>query len=515
MILSVAIITQQGKPLVARQFANISKAQITNHLTVFPKLLTKSSQSYVESATIRYVYQEIDKLYFVLITSKDSNILEDLDLLSLLIDLTRELIHNIDEKSVTDNALQLILAYDECVFDGYRQNVSINDVVTFLQMESKEEDEYNAELARKIMNAQATLDTKRKEMDKKKKEQKKSGFSSGTSVGFTPNSPPTAPGSYTFTNEDFETFDEPKKEAEPEKPKRQLRPTPKGMVLGKKSATRAKAQQMIMEEGLTPAQKATHDEAPVEEAPKPIITKGLLIQLNETISGTFTRNGGINDFSIKGTLLAVGPQKGLFNIKIAQKNEKVKYRPSGGNKAPDFKRSKVLKFDNKEPKSDPTQLLQWMYNSKDSDEMPLIVSCWGVDSGSGKGTVFSLSVELKDLKLALEQVVISIPCKRPRDAVASEITGELEPSEREEVLRWVIPELNADNSNVDLELTLPTNVDENDFYPIEVSFTSNDILGYMNVDAVALCDDLEHPNWDNPPQCEFAKTLGTEKLLIP
>jgi FtsZ-binding cell division protein ZapB len=511
--LSVAIITQQGKPLVARQFSNVSKAQITNHLAVFPKLLTKSSQSYVESSTSRYVYQEIDQLYFVLITTKDSNILEDLELLAMLVDLTREIIQNIEEKNVVRNALQLILAYDECVFDGYRQNVSINDVITFLQMESKEEDEYNAEMARKIMNAQSLIDAKSKELDKKKKELKKSGFVSGTSVGFTPSATTTtSTGSYTFSQEELNALPETEK-TETVKPKRVLRPTPKGMVLGKKSTTRVKAQQMIMEEGLTPAQKTIREEKEEEAPAAPIITKGLLISLKETITVSITRTGGVEEFAIKGSLIAMGPQKGVFNIKMKQKNDKVKYRPSGGNRASEFKKTKTLRFDNSTPASEPTSLLQWMYNSKESNDLPIIINCWG-DPGSGKGTIFSLTVELKDTSLTFEQVVLSIPCKKPREAEISDVSGEIEPSEREEIIRWIIPELSAKESSVDLEFALPTKVDESEFYPIDVTFTSDDILGFMDVEAVALCDEDEQPNWDEPAQCQFERTLVTDKFLV-
>ena len=147
MILSVSIITQSGNPLVARQFNHFSRSQLEGHLGAFPKLISNSSQSYIETESIRYVFQAIGKLYFVLITSKNSNIIEDLDLLSLLIDLTCTTL-NVSDSEITEDLVyksqfELIFAYDECIFDGYYQDVSVSDVTTFLAMESQEEDEFN------------------------------------------------------------------------------------------------------------------------------------------------------------------------------------------------------------------------------------------------------------------------------------------------------------------------------------------------------------------------------------
>ena len=167
MILSVAIVTKDGTPLVARQFNRLTRTQVEGHLGAFPKLLYKSNQSYIETENIRYVYQELGEIYFILITSKDSNILEDLDLLALLVDLTRETLDaseaTITAESVLRGSLELVFAYDECIFDGYRQNVTINDVETFLKMESKDELEYLREKKAKEDKAKTEMNEKMQE----------------------------------------------------------------------------------------------------------------------------------------------------------------------------------------------------------------------------------------------------------------------------------------------------------------------------------------------------------------
>ena len=518
MILSVAIITEQGTPLVSRQFTNISKTQITNHLSVFPKLLTENSQSYVESSTIRFVYQKIEQLYFILITTKDSNILEDLSLLNLLIELTREIISQITEQNVLEHALNLILAYDECVFDGYRQSVSVNDVINFLLMESKEEDEYNADLNRKMDRAKDDLDKKVKEIEKQKKEAKKYGGYSSSSVGFTPSVSSkssygsTASGSYTISEEELNAM---AGESYYEKPKERVpRPPPaKGLTLGKKSKARDKAQQMILEEGLSPSDRirknTTQDEPVVEE---PIITKGLLLQFNEIVNIKMSRNGGVDEFSVKGNLTVQGPQGGKFALRVNQRQEKLKLRVAGGVSQNTFDGDKYLVFENRKQK-DPSYLLQWMLSSKNDRDVPININCWGV-TDTGKGSTFSLEVELKNENMNLGEIDIMIPVINPREVQVSDISGTIEAHERDNILKWTTSPISKDNPSASLEFSVPVRTPEDNFYPINVSFTSESNLGFVEIDNLVPVDENDEPLFDEQVEHEIRSRLNTKSFVV-
>jgi hypothetical protein len=65
----------------------MTRIRIEGLLAAFPKLVgTGKQHTYVETENVRYVYQPLDQgaMYLLLVTNKQSNILEDLDTLRLL-----------------------------------------------------------------------------------------------------------------------------------------------------------------------------------------------------------------------------------------------------------------------------------------------------------------------------------------------------------------------------------------------------------------------------------------------
>ena len=63
--------------LISRQFREMTRARIEGLIASFPKLTSSGQQhTTIETDHVRYVYQPLEELFIVLITNKQSNILQ-------------------------------------------------------------------------------------------------------------------------------------------------------------------------------------------------------------------------------------------------------------------------------------------------------------------------------------------------------------------------------------------------------------------------------------------------------
>jgi len=118
----------------------MQRSRIEALLAGFPKLADSGTQhTTVEQDNVRFVYQPLDELYMVLITNRQSNILQDIDSLHLFAQVVTSICKSLDEREILRNAFELLSAFDELVTLGYRENLTISQIKTFLEMESSEE----------------------------------------------------------------------------------------------------------------------------------------------------------------------------------------------------------------------------------------------------------------------------------------------------------------------------------------------------------------------------------------
>ena len=141
VVISASICSKSGKILIARQFVAISRIKMEEYIANFPKLIESGRQTtHIETDVIRYVFVPIDKLFLVLITNKNSNIIEDLEVLRQL---NQVVVHhsnqNIDEKLVLKKAFDLILSFDDVITLGYRESVQMSQLEAYLEMDSTDE----------------------------------------------------------------------------------------------------------------------------------------------------------------------------------------------------------------------------------------------------------------------------------------------------------------------------------------------------------------------------------------
>jgi hypothetical protein len=144
VVLSASILSNRGsKPLVSRQFVEMNRLRVEGLLAAFPKLMGHSKQhTFVETDAVRYVYQPLENnMFLLLITTKASNIVEDLGTLRLLAKVVPDVTGSVSEHAVNEHAFEIIFAFDEVLTTGgYKEDISPTTIRTNLEMHSHEEE---------------------------------------------------------------------------------------------------------------------------------------------------------------------------------------------------------------------------------------------------------------------------------------------------------------------------------------------------------------------------------------
>ena len=154
----------------------MTRIRIEGLLAAFPKLVgTGKQHTYVETDNVRYVYQPLEGVYLVLITNKNSNILEDLETLRTLSKLVPEYCGVGDEESITLGAFDLLFAFDEAISMGLKENVTVPQVRQYTEMDSHEEKLHKMILESKVNETKQQMKAKALQIDKSKVEAKLGG----------------------------------------------------------------------------------------------------------------------------------------------------------------------------------------------------------------------------------------------------------------------------------------------------------------------------------------------------
>ncbi|KAK0543052.1 coatomer subunit delta [Tilletia horrida] len=180
-----------GITVISRQFRDMPRSRVEGLLSSFPKLLPANSQhTTIETESVRYVYQPLEDLYMILITNRSSNILQDIDTLHLFARTVSDLCRSLDERDIVRNSFELLEAFDEIVSLGYRENVSLIQIRSILEMDSHEEKIQEIIERNKELEAKEELKRRAKQLELQRREAARrgmgppgGGFGSGMGMG--------------------------------------------------------------------------------------------------------------------------------------------------------------------------------------------------------------------------------------------------------------------------------------------------------------------------------------------
>jgi len=484
VLIAAAVVTKGGKCLLARQFVTeMTKSRLEGLLEAFPKLIgTNSSQrqhTFVETDSVRYVYQPIDDIYVVLITTKKSNILEDLEALRLFSRVIPEYCRSNDETEILNKAFDLIFAFDEIVALGYRENVNLAMIRTYTEMDSHEERVHKQILNAQMREAISKGQQRAKELKLKKHDYDKRGnISSATAIS-------SSNASFVAAERSLSSMMEPA-------PSRAAPPPvggrSKALKLGSKNVSDEAFVEKLRNEGqIVSDLKKVHITSKV--APEESLNReAVLVKLTEKLVATVSRNGGVESAEVLGSL-SVNINEDKFNtsaLRIGSNPDKEKgcqmqVHPNM-DKNP-WKSNHVLKLksaDKTYPLNTDVGLLKWRMTIDDEEDLPLTLNVFPNENADG--CVVNIEYNLKDADLSLKEVVVTIPLPPATQPTVTDVVGNYEYIRSKSLLKWTIPLIDEKSDVGTLEFSVP-NGHSDHFFPVHVDFWSDKLLSGLFVSS--------------------------------
>ncbi|KIS69964.1 coatomer subunit delta [Mycosarcoma maydis] len=532
VILAASVSTRGGKPVISRQFRDMPRSRIEGLLASFPKLISAGSQhTSVETDAVRFVYQPLEDLYMILITNKNSNILQDIDTLHLFARVTSDICRSLDESSVLRYSFELLGAFDEIVSLGYRENVNLTQVRSILEMESHEEKIQEIIERNKEMEAKEELKRRAKQLEMQRRDAARRGQMGGNSGGF------GSSGGYSSVQQRFEPppTQAPVQTGFSSSSTSAAKPFKgKGMQLGKKSKGAEllgamggdlAAAAAAADEELTAAANAASaslaaaaNAAPssaVRAAPaasvaaidpldllEPVQQEPVHVVVKERISITGNRDGGLESLEIKGDLLLKITDPSLAkvrlqlappeanNLVLAAGDLQFKTNPQIDKAAWSSDRIVAPRDARKPfPVNQSLGVLRWRMVTKDETALPLSINCWPSPNGEG-GCDVNIEYELENEELGeLRSVIIAIPL--PAGSVPSVECpdGSWTVNDETNNLEWSLDSISSSNKSGSLEFSVTEGADNVDvFFPVVVDFVCEKTLCDVTVTNVVLAD---------------------------
>ncbi|KAF7721910.1 hypothetical protein EC973_003949 [Apophysomyces ossiformis] len=483
VVLAAAIVTKSGKAVLSRQFREMQRSRIEGLLASFPKLTSTGQQhTTVETEHVRYVYQPLEELFMVLITNRQSNILQDIESLHLFARVVTDICGSCDEREILQNSFEVLCAFDEIISEGYRENVNLGQIKSIIEMESHEERIQEIIAKNKEQEAKEELKRRAKQFEMQRKEAQKRGqgfmqgnYSANNYMGgqFSPSLDPTIQ----------TTIETPSSYGGRSSTPPATTSRAKGMQLGRKPKT-ADLFEAIKTEVEEPLLKAT---APATTKPsKP--QEGVHIDIEERISLAANKDGGLEHMDVKGvlTLKVTDPSKARLRIAMkAAEDTSIQFKTHPNVDKNAFKQENTVQMRDVSrpfPTNQDLEVVKWKFSTRDETAVPLSVTCWPSPAGDGTCDV-NVEYELEADHLELRDVIIAIPLPAQPNVNVNHVDGSYFVDRARQTLEWQLPVINSSNKSGLLECNIPGDNAEG-FFPVMVSFVSDQPI--CGVDVVSV-----------------------------
>ena len=171
VVLAISVCNKNAKIIFSRQFLPMSRLDLEEHIVHFSRHIdTCKDSTHIETTTTRYIFIPIENLYLVTITTINSNVIEDIEILKLAYRLFQDICGTVNSSNIIKNAYELVLGLDDIVTNGNREGTSLAQIKQLIAMESLEEKEYKKQLEEKEKQVKKLMQERMKEIEKQKRE---------------------------------------------------------------------------------------------------------------------------------------------------------------------------------------------------------------------------------------------------------------------------------------------------------------------------------------------------------
>ncbi|KAI9834005.1 MAG: hypothetical protein M1826_005910 [Phylliscum demangeonii] len=430
----------------------------------------------------------------VLITNRQSNILQDIDSLHLFAQIVSSICKTLEEREILRNAFELLSAFDELISMGYRENLTLSQVKTNLEMESHEETIQDIIARNKMQDAAEERKRRAKQFDMQRKEVARANRSLGPRTTSFPTYTPTARATVPDT---YDTY-----EAERSKSLKVAPLRGKGMQLGKKSKTsdiydkvRGEMGPETEESPLVPSTAASAPRISASAATTQLMDdRGPVhVTIAEAITVKVSREGSPKSFKVKGDLQLRILDPAFTRVKVdvaaaAAGNVHFQTHPNVDKGL--FNSSRMIQPKNPAkgfPANSSVEVLRWNTTVQDEESgaLPITFTVW-VNQGTGNSYTVTVEYELTGGD-PLRDVVVTIPFSTSEPVVSShdavyEVSGDS--------LDWNIGAIGEENSTGSFEFEAQAEED-NEFFPMQVRFSKTKPFVDIDVSSITLLEQGE------------------------
>jgi hypothetical protein len=494
VVLAASILSRNGEVLLSRQFITMGRIRIEGLLASFPKLIgSKTQHTFVETDEVRYVYQPLDHIYIVLITTIRSNIMEDLETLRLLAKIIPDTCGGTAIAQINEWLFELIFSFDEVLALGHKEHVSMQQIKTYIEMDSHEEKLQKLIIDSKIRGAQEHAVQQADKIEKRNIESRKmaqlqgqggsSGYGSGgnsySSNSFAgESSSQSQSASHSSRGQSSSSYGPPAATVEKEPERRKVehnkskKPAIKGWSLGKKKkaqddflsqfAKEEKISKADMDRPLAPVSRQEAKQQEEEKQMEEVVHAGNpYVSVEEQLYLELDPDNEVRKFKIEGELKVrvFDPDTTTLalhtsGVDLSNKNVKFRLNPKLDNKA--WKQGVVCLKDKTKQlpvgSENGTVMMKWVFKQTDDmdDMVPMTFSFWS-NPEDGK-TVVTLDYTHVNAALVMKDVEVTIPYAGEAPEFVN-VDGEANYDANNGEIKWSIAEVSEENDSGTFEFS--------------------------------------------------------------